>query len=300
MTDADRVFALDRRLLRRALQRAAPHYDQAAVVQREIGSRLLDRLDLLHFKPSVILDLGCGTGAITALLLKKYRRAHIMGLELAPALVAATQQRASWWQVVRGVVAEPEALPLATASCDLIFSNLALQWCFDLERVIAELKRVLKPGGALLFSTLGPDTLIELRRSWHVADPEHNHVNAFFEMHDIGDALSRAGLGEPVVDVERLTLTYPTLDKLMADLKALGATNVTAGRPLGLSGKTRWQAMRTRYEQLRRSDGLLPVTCEIIYGHAWGVLPKHAEDHKAGSTVFFPLTRLERHPPSRP
>lgn len=289
------VFELDRNLLGRAFERAASRYDRAAAVQREIGGRLLERLDLIKLKPAVIVDVGCGTGAITALLLKKYRQARVIGLELSPAMVAAARKRAPWLRALHGVVGEPEALPLASASCDLIFSNLALQWCVDLDRAFAEFRRVLKPGGALLFSTLGPDTLIELRRGWLAAD-RYNHVNAFLDMHDIGDALIRARLAEPVMDTERLTLTYPTVDGLMRDLKALGAGNVTAGRCPGLTGKGRLRVMCAAYEQFRRSDGLLPVTCELVYGHAWG--PVQNRSHSRGnSAAVFPLSRLRRAPP---
>lgn len=288
------AFAVDRRLLRRAFQGAATRYEQAAIVQREIGNRLLERLDLLKIDPAVILDLGCGTGLITAQLCKKYRRARIIGLERAPAMLRIARQRAPWLQPVRAIVGEPEALPLASASCDLIFSNLALQWCEDLETVFIELRRVLKPGGALFFTTLGPDTLLELRRSWQAVD-DMNHVNAFFDMHDIGDALRRVGLAEPVLDVERLTLTYPRLEGLLSDLKSLGAANLTAGRRHSLTGKGRWQAMRTAYERFRRADGLLPVSCEIVYGHAWGPQPQPAASRGEG-TALFPLAQLHRRP----
>lgn len=286
------VFELDRKLLRQAFERSVASYDRAAVVQREIGGRLLERLDSIRLEPSVIVDVGCGTGAITAMLLKKYRRAQIVGLELAPTLVAAARKRAPWLRVLHGAAGEPQALPLASASCDLIFSNLALQWCVDLERAFAEFRRVLKPGGALLFSTLGPDTLIELRRGWLAVD-RHNHVNAFLDMHDIGDALVRARLADPVMDVERLTLTYPEVDSLMRDLKALGASNVTAGRARNLTGKGRLRAMRAAYEQFRRADGLLPVTCEVVYGHAWGPLQTPSHPRSGGSAVF-PLAQLLR------
>lgn len=293
MANAERsIFAVDRVLLRRAFQRAAPHYDRAAVVQREIGGRLLERLDLIDLKPTVILDLGCGTGAITALLLKRYRRAQIIGLDLAPALVAAARKRAPWLRSLHGVVGEPDLLPLASASCDLIFSNLVLQWCGDLAPVFAEFRRILKPGGVLLFSTLGPDTLSELRQSWRVAD-SYSHVNAFLDLHDIGDSLMRAGLAGPVMDVERLTLTYTQIDGVLRDLKDLGASNVTVGRSRGLTGKGCWRAMRTAYEGLRRTDGSLPVTCEVVYGHAWG--PSVGQGHSTSSgTAVFPLARLRQ------
>lgn len=285
-------FALDRTRLRQAFEQAAARHDQAAFVHREIGQRLLERLDLIKLRPERILDVGCSTGQITAALLKKYRKARVIGLERAAAMVKRACQRAPWLRTLHGAVAEPEALPLPTASCDLIFSNLALPWSADIDRVLAEFQRVLKPGGALFFSTLGPDTLSELRRGWAAADA-YNHVNAFFDMHDIGDALLRARLAEPVMDVERLTLTYPDVDGLMRDLKTLGAGNVTAGRARGLTGKGRWQALRAAYEQYRRPDGLLPVSCEVVYGHAWGPLPSQNRS-RAGDPAVFPLSQLRR------
>ena len=285
-------FELDRRALRRAFARAAAGYDRAAVVQREIGARLLQRLDLIKLDPAVILDIGCATGEMTALLFKKYRRARIVGLERTPAMVVAAGKRAPWLRTLYGAVGEPEALPLADASCDLIFSNLTLQWSYELDRVFAEFRRVLKPGGALLFSTLGPDTLSELRRAWSAADPQP-HVHAFLDLHDIGDALLRARLAEPVMDAERLTLTYPDLNGLMADLKSLGAGNVTAGRARGLTGKGRWRAMREAYEQVRGADGLLPATCEVVYGHAWGPVADRSRQREDGTAVF-PLAGLRR------
>lgn len=286
-------FEPDRNLLRRAFERAAGHDDDAAFLLREIGGRLLERLDLLKLKPEVILDVGCGTGIITAKLMKKYRKARVIGLERAPAMVAKARKRAPWLRTLHGLCAEPEALPLADARFDLIFSNLALPWTVDLDRTLAEFRRLLKPGGALLFSTLGPDTLLELRRSWAAAGDGCNHVNAFLDMHDIGDALLRARLAEPVMDVERLTLTYQEVDSLAHDLGRLGVRNVTLGRPAGLTGKGRWRAMRDAYEQYRRPDGLLPVSCEVVYGHAWGPLPNQARSRNEGPAVF-PLSRLRR------
>lgn len=285
-------FALDRLLLRRALERAAPGYDEAAFVHREVGNRLLERLSLIKCQPETIVDVGCGTGVITAALMKKYRKARVIGLDLAPALVKKARQRAPWLRALHGAVAEPEALPLPSASCDLVFSHFALPWCLELDRVFAEFQRVLKPGGALLFSTLGPDTLIELRRSWAAAD-DYNHINAFLDMHDIGDALLRARLADPVMDVERLTLTYPNVDGLMRDLTALGAGNVTFGRARGLTGKDRLRAMQSAYEQFRRPDGLLPVSCEVIYGHAWGSIQDRSRPRGDGMAVF-PLMQLRR------
>lgn len=290
-------FALDRARLRQALQRAAANpagYAAAAFLYQEVGERLLERLDWLRLRPETVLVAGGSAGPVTALLLKKYRKARVIAVELAPALVAQAQRHVPWWRTLAGAVAELEALPLATASCDLIFSNLLLPWSLEPERAFAEFRRVLKPGGALLFSTLGPDSLSELRAAWATVD-DYNHINAFFDMHDLGDALLRARLAEPVMDVERLTLTYRDLTGLMRDLRAAGVGNVTAGRARGLTGKERWRKLRAAYDN-RRVDGVLPVSCEVVYGHAWGPQPG-ADRPPATGPAVFPLANLRRRLP---
>jgi malonyl-CoA O-methyltransferase len=149
----------------------------------------------------------------------------------------------------------------------MVWSNLALQWVNDPPRTFAEMRRVLMPGGLLMFSTFGPDTLKELRQTFGTLDG-HAHVNRFLDMHDIGDALMRAGFAAPVMDMEKVTLTYDDLAGLMRDLKALGAHNANQGRGRGLLGKSAWQRLQQQYEALRR-DGKLPATYEVVYGHAW-------------------------------
>ena len=289
MSNAD--FMLDKQRVRASFQRAAANYDQVAVLQREVGQRMLERLELIRISPSVLVDVGAGTGALTAQLVKRYKKAHVVALDLAPAMVQQARKHKGWFSKQSFVCGDAECLPLATHSIDMIFSNLTLQWCNMLDAAFAEFQRVLKPGGLLLFSTLGPDTLKELRTSWHAADA-HTHVNAFLDMHDIGDALVRAGFADPVMDVERLTLTYPTVFQLMSDLKTLGAHNATAGRATGLTGKGRLKKMRDAYELLRR-DGVLPASYEVVYGHAWGrVASQGVSAHDGVAT--FPLNRIRR------
>lgn len=282
---------IDKRQLRASFGRAAGDYDRVAVLQREVGGRLLERLDAIRMQPARILDLGTGTGQIAHAVLKRYRGAQVVALDIAEGMLGAARRGSGWWRKPRFVCGDIERLPFADQCADLLLSNLTLQWCNDLDAAFAEFRRVLRPGGALLFTTFGPDTLRELRASWAAADG-YSHVNRFLDMHDVGDALMRAGLAEPVLDVEQFTLTYPDLNGLLRDLKCLGAHNVTAGRARGLTGRGRWRSVRETYEGFR-AHGLLPATYEVIYGHAWAPQqPPQRPD--ASGAVRVPLTSIRR------
>lgn len=269
---------VDKRLVRRAFEGAAATYDAAAVLQHEVCRRMAERLDYIRHQPAVLLDAGSGTGNALATLRRRYRNAHIVAFDIAHAMLQQGRARVPWWQTLPGVGApvsrvcgDVERLPFATASVDMIWSNLALQWVNDLPATFAEMHRVLKPGGLLMFSTFGPDTLKELREAY--AGSGYTHVNRFIDMHDIGDMLTGARYADPVLDMEPFTLTYETVRELMHDLKAIGAHNVTGGRPQALSGKGLLRAVAAAYERHRR-DGRLPATFEVVYGHAWKPLPR--------------------------
>lgn len=268
--------------VRRAFDRAAASYDDAAVLQAEVGDRLIERLGLLRDPPRQILDVGAGTGRTTAALMRAYRKARVTALDVAPGMLRRARQRAPWWRRLPCVGADAVRLPFGDDSFDTIFSNLTLQWVTDLDAVFREFQRVLKPGGVLMFSSFGPDTLTELRESWAAVD-EASHVHRFIDMHDVGDAMARAKLADPVMDMEYFTLTYDTPRALMRDLKAIGAQNATAGRERGLTGRARMRAMERAYEGYRDADGQLPATWEVVYGHAWGTdaVPQHTDDDGA-------------------
>jgi malonyl-CoA O-methyltransferase len=287
-------FYLDKQRIRQSFDAAAAQYDVAAVLQREVSQRLLERLELMRLAPEVIVDIGCGTGISTVALLKKYRKAQVIGLDIAPNMLALARKRTPWLRKLHCVCGDAEALPLADASCDLLFSNLTVQWCEDLDQTFREFRRVLRPGGLLLFSTLGPDTLKELRQSWQAVD-SYNHVNAFTDMHDVGDVLVRAAYADPVMDMEVITLTYSDIITLMRDLKTLGAHNLSAGRPRNLTGKGRLRLLQTAYERFRRGDGRLPATYEVVYGHAW--LPQaNVSMQREDGVAVFPIAQLRRRP----
>jgi len=269
---------IDKQQSKRAFARAARDYDAAAVLQREVGDRLLERLEYIHFTPKTILEVGSGTGYCSTLLQKQYPGAQLLALDIACPMLAYARHKTSWWSRLRRrtayLCADAEALPLADNSVDMVFSNLTLQWVNQLEHTLGEFARVLRPGGMLLFSTFGPDTLAELREAWRAVD-SYTHTNAFIDLHDIGDAMLRTRLAEPVMDAERFTLTYPDIYKLMRELKAIGAHNVTQQRAKGLTGKRAFKGVEQAYEQFRR-EGVLPVSYEVIYGHAWAPFQQQA------------------------
>jgi len=261
----------DKLKMRQAFEQAANSYDAAAIIQREVSQRLLERLNYINLEPVRILDAGAGTGISLAGLNQHYPAANIYALDIARPMLLEARKKQGWWQRLRRpvklITGDAESLPLADASVDLLFSNLALQWCLDLEQTFKEFKRVLKPGGLLMFTTFGPDTLRELRSCWSQVDG-YTHVNNFVDMHDIGDALIRSSFAEPVMDMELLTMTYNDVPSLMRDLKSIGAHNVTQGRSRKLTGKGRLQRVIEAYEHFR-SDGVLPASYEVVYGHAW-------------------------------
>lgn len=259
---------IDKARARRAFERAAPVYDAAALLQREIANRLLERLDYVRLEPRLVLDLGAGTGYAIAALQRRYRQARVIALDFAHGMLLQARRRGSWWRRPLCLCADAEHLPLADGTADLIVSNATFQWCNDLDTAFAECLRVLRPGGLLMFSTFGPDTLQELRRAWSRVDG-HTHVSPFADMHDLGDTLLRARFADPVMDAERLTVTYETLHDLMADLKGIGARNATAARPRGLTGPRRLAAVQAAYECERQPDGRLPASFEVLYGIAW-------------------------------
>jgi len=283
-------FALDSRRVGAAFDAAAGDYDAVAVIQAEVRRRLLERLELFRTRPRRILDAGCGTGHGAGALLRRYRGAELVALDLAPGMLAAARARRPWLRRLDPVCGDAAAVPLADDSVDMVFSNLMLQWCNDPDRVFSEFNRVLRPGGLLLFTSFGPDTLKELRAAWGAADG-HTHVSRFIDMHDLGDALLRAGLGEPVMDAETITLSYTDVRGLMRDLKTMGARNATAGRSRGLTGRRRLAAMEASYERLR-TDGRLPATWEVVYGHAWAGTTPAGPGERGEVTV--PLAQLGR------
>ncbi len=295
--DSFAAYALDTGRVRRSFDRAATTYDAAAVLHAEVRGNLLARLDLMKLAPRVAVDAGAGTGHASHALIRRYPKALIIALDSSQRMLQAAARRQTWLRRFARVCADAAHLPLAEGSVDLIVSNLMLQWC-DPDAVFAEFRRVLAPHGLVSFTTLGPDTLRELRSAWRAAD-SRTHVNQFIDMHDIGDALVRAGFASPVLDVERYTLTYPDLRRVAADLKDTGAHNATMGRARGLTGRRRFAAVQVAYEAYRQ-DGRLPATYEVVFGHAWTPPADTRRNSREGVAVSLDEVRQQLRSRRRP
>ncbi|MEX0730310.1 MAG: malonyl-ACP O-methyltransferase BioC [Aquisalimonadaceae bacterium] len=289
---SDELPPEDRFSVRRAFDGAADTYDSSTALQREVGERLLERLDLVRLTPERVLDVGAGTGLQSAALRERYPKARVIALDTAAHMLHAARRRGSWLRPLPCIQADAAALPVADHSIDLLFSSMAIQWCKDPLALFREFQRVLRPGGLLLFSTVGPDTLRELRASWAAVD-DRPHVNTFIDMHDLGDALVQARFADPVMDMEMFTLTYPTLPALVSDLRGAGVGTVLGRRGAGLMGRAAYRRLLQAYSGFKNADGLLPASYEIVYGHAWAadVLPQ-AKD--AGGAVLVSLDNMRR------
>jgi malonyl-CoA O-methyltransferase len=292
-------FALDRHALARAFDRAGARYDAAALLQQRVRAELLERLQFFALEPHTILDLGAGTCRGALELRRRFARARIIAVDIAPGMLRAAP-RVPWLRRrFERVCADACALPLASRSVDLVFSNLMLQWCDRPGLVFRELARVLKPGAVLVFSSFGPDTLKELRLAWESVD-DAIHVSQFPDMPQLGDALMHAGLAEPVIDAEPQRLLYPDVHALMRELKLIGARNAASLRPRALTGRGRMQRMISAYETQRTAAGL-PATFEVIFGAAFGAADSHQAkamdghgDPAASDGYSVPLAALRR------
>jgi malonyl-CoA O-methyltransferase len=286
MLEREDPFHLDRTRLRASFERASRGYEAAASLQARIAAELLERLEPFRFSPGVVLDLGSGTGRVTRELKRRYPRACVIALDLAPGMLREARRHLRPWRRFARVCGDALHLPLQAGSVDLVFSNLMLQWCEPLTGALAEVRRVLKPSGFFAFSTFGPDTLGELRSAWAQADG-YNHINHFSDMHEVGNALVQAGLMEPVLDVDRFEVDYPDVLTLMRDLKAIGAHNVTEGRSRTLAGRSRLARVQKAYESFRR-DERLPATYQVIYGASWGAAGRPAAPAREGVVHIAP------------
>jgi len=259
---------LRRRDVQRRFDRAARHFDAADFVHAVTRDGLLERLAPMLVDAKTVVDLGCGTGSACGALARRFRRSRIIGIDVSENMLLELARKRSWRAKTAPIQADASALPLADGSVDVVFSNLLLPWIGDPATVFREAARVLREGGLMLFSTLGPDSLLGLRRAWQSVDTSA-HVNRFLDMHDIGDAAVRAGLRDPVLDVDRLAVTYANCEALFRDLTATGARNSLRQRRRSLLGKNEFATMTDALDA-QGSDGVIHVDLELVYGHCWG------------------------------
>jgi malonyl-CoA O-methyltransferase len=277
----------EKRAARRAFERARD-FEAASFIHDEARTRLLGRLDLLRLEPKIVVDLGCATGRGANALAARYPAADVLAVDSSAAMLRAAAAGAAPSVAVLG--GDAEAWPLRAHSADLVLASLVLPWCRP-ERLFAEAARVLTEGGALLFATVGPDSLQEVRTAFAAVD-EHIHVHAAFDMHDLGDLALAAGLKELVLDVDRLEVTYTHVAALARDLRAAGAVNVALGRRRALTGRRRWGRFVERLP--RGADGRFAVTVELVLGQAWGGGPRGPRPSEAGGEIRVPVTLIKR------
>ena len=279
----------DANAAKRVFDRVGSSFDSADVVHSEARCKLLERLNTVDLTPRVIIDLGAATGKGTLALARRYPAARVLAADSSIRMLEQVVQRCLAVEHIHPVMSDAQCLPVASNSVDLIFANLILPWCVP-ETVLAEVSRVLVEGGLLVFTTVGPDTLQEVRNAWRKVD-DKIHVHGFTDMHHIGDLVVRAGLVDPVMDVDRLEVTHTGLKALVYDLRACGATNVAVGRRTSLTGPDRWR--RFEKELLYQGQERVSTTVELIFGQAWGS-GRVREGDSANGTVRIPVTELTR------
>lgn len=286
--------------VRRQFDIRAARFGAHEALVREVGRRLVDRFDVIRFTPTRIADVGCGAAGTRDLLLERFVRAEWIGLDGSLAMLGAALPR-PWGRRLRDVTsgrriarvgADARQLPLADASTDLVFSNLMLHWHPQPHTVFPEWLRVLRADGLLLFSCFGPETLAELRAACEDALP-HAAPMPFVDMHDFGDMMMAAGFATPVMDVERITLTYADPRELLREVRGLGG-NPRDDRAPHLPGSRAARALLSALETRRGADGRIGLTFEIAYGHAWKPQPKASP-----SATGISLDELRAQLPSR-
>lgn len=282
----------------RALFADPAHIAESSFLRREIAARMHERLALVRIAPACVLDAGCGEGMDLSTLQKRFPQATLFGLDAAPPMLEQAQRHQhaarsamsrllqQWVPSARNKDASAgllcgnfSQLPLAANAVDVVWSNLALHWHPQPDQVFVEWRRVLRTDGLLMFSCFGPDTFKEVRAAFAAVDNEP-HTLPFVDMHDFGDMLVNAGFSTPVMDMETLTVTYGSVDKLLADVRAWGG-NPLDSRRRGLMSRHAWQRVRQALEQNRRSDGTIPLTFEVIYGHAFRPAPRKTASGEA-------------------
>ncbi len=258
--------------VRQRFDRAADHFDEFDFVHAVTRAGLLARLEPMVVTANTIVDLGCATGTAYKALAKRFRGAQVIGVDQSPRMLQQAAKKKPWLAKYSFVEASADSMPLADQSVDIVFCNQLLPWVDDAPLVFDEVNRILRKDGLFIFASLGPDSFSELRRAWQASD-HGEHVSQFSDMHDLGDAAVRAGLSDPVLDVDRLTVTYADTAALFRDLTGCAARNCRAERAVFLTGKDRFAAMSEAL-QPPGSQATIALELELVYGHCWGSGPR--------------------------
>ena len=277
---------VNKRQIRNSFDKATLTYDGSAVLQREVGRRVIERLDLFKINPAIILDIGSGTGYAKTILSDKFPRKNLIEMDISYEMLAHSRRisKKKIWPFSRSVnqiCGDLDTLPIKKRSIDFVWANFVLDWVDSIPNVFSSIRDVLCPGGLFVFATMGQDTLMELRACSNEARC-NGLVNDFPDMHDLGDSLLRAGFVGPVVDVEMFSLTYHSLKELVKELKNCGSSRKADGC---VSTET-WDNIEKKYEKFRNGAGKLPATFEVVYGHAWA--PEHTKTSK------FPIIEIKK------
>lgn len=263
---------LNLRDVRRRFDRAAASFDRVDFVHRHAARGMLERMAPMRIDAGCILDAGAAAGDASRELARRFRRSRVISLDASTEMLRQSRRKRSRFGRIREVQADAQCLPFRSGSVDLVFANMLLPWIDDAPRFFDSVARVLRVDGLFVFSALGPDSLRELRDAWRDID-EREHVNAFRDMHDVGDSLVQAGLREPVLDVDHLTVTYDDPPSLFADLTAVGGRNSLRGRGNSLTSRARFATLGQNLAG-RFADGKLRLRLELVFGHAWGGGPR--------------------------
>lgn len=282
-------YFLNKHIIRN-FDRAAKHFAPHDFIYRTINQRQLHRLDVIPLKPKRILDCGCGTGLGTQLLFNQFKKAEVVSLDLSRNMLRETKAKKRWRQKNNFIQADAAQLPFANSSFDFVYSNLMLHWCNDLNQVFSEWQRVLKPNGLLMFTAFGPDTLQELKQACHAIQPEQA-LHSFIDMHDLGDALIKNRLMDPVMDVENIKIEYASSEQFLQELRALGGRNLNSARLKHVFGKPFVKQLRQQLDVNLTKTGKLPISFEIIYGHAWA--SELSQQNTQDNVVNIPLQSLK-------
>ncbi len=275
--------------MRKNMNQAVNSFDAAAVLYREVTDRLLERLDYIKIAPECVLDLGCKTGYSLEALKQRFMQTSFYGYDPAMAMLNCLQEK-DFAAGIELICADYDLFPLRSSMADMVVANLSFHFSPDMAKTLQECYRVLKPGGLLLFSTFGPDTLKELRESFRQFDPLP-HIHDFLDMHDVGDLLVKSHFSDPVMDMEYITMKYERVERLLLDLKELGSANVRLDRRAGLMGLNAWQKSLNYYQHQFAENNKIPATHEIIYAIAWKS-EKPASSVNESGEVVIPLDAL--------